>query len=1263
MGKAMTIRPVWSKMLRYIAPLAVLVLALAMLQAPPVRALAAPTADLPNSIPEFLDRPEGVASADPLPTVQLDGGIVWTQKVVGNTVYVGGAFTGARSPGAGTSTPRANLLAYDITTGQLIDSWAPQVNGTVRSLAISPDGSRIYVGGTFNKAWGSGQGGDGATRWNFAAFDRASGQLLSGFQPAVGGSFVNAIVAQGDAVYVGGLISAGNGQPRKNLMAFNTSGQLLGWAPSTDLQVDAMVKAPGVDKLIVGGRFTTVNGTPKRGLVALDPTDGSLVPWAAPDTVKNGNTDGMAGIYSLSTDANAVYGTGWVYADPTVGNLEGVFSADPSSGTINWINDCHGDHYSSYSDGTYVYALGHPHSCSTLGGFPQKDPAPGNLRHSTVTTATANGRLGTNTNTWYANWGGTPGPSMIDSMPEWITGTVSGSGQAGWTVVGTGDYISIGGEFQGVNGRGQYGLVRFGKNAKAATGQGPRLSGSSWTPTGSSPRRGVAKVSIPSNWDRDDRDLTYALLRGTSTTPVDQKVASSTFWQSTPVTLTDSTAPAGDSVSYRVRATDRHGNSEVSAPVTVQISNAQLLPYANKVVDDNPTLYWRLNTGAGAIADLMGSYPGTARTGTGTATGALTGDTDRSTTFNGTTSGYASSDTQVPVGSDYTIEAWFRTTSLLGGKIAGYGNARTGVSGSFDRHVYVDSGGRITFGVYDGTTRTVRSANAYRDGQWHHVVASQSASGMALYVDGQLVGSSAFTQAENYLGYWRVGGDNLDSWPNRPSSRWLNGAIDEFAVYPRALSATTVKEHYDIGKGAIPPTASFTATMTDQSVAVDASGSSATSPRTIASYSWDFGDGSPAVTGVKQTHDYAQPGTYTVTLTVKDSAGSVGTTTRQVTATAPHQPPTAAIGATVSGLTATFSSEGSSATDGATIDAYEWTFGDGTTSTQTNPTHKYDAAGTYTASLRVTDSKGARSAAVTKEVIVTHAAPKAAFEVTSNQARAVAVDASASTASDGDQLTYTWSWGDGSPDSTGKTATHTYGADGDFEITLTVTDEHSATDSAKRTVQVAEIPPLARDTFTRTSTSGWGAAEVGGNWTGTTRLSVADGVGIITLDPTWTIMTSLTSVAAAEPDSRFTVSTDKLANNNGVHINYGVHNSSAGEYRLKLRIAGTGAVNVGIARFTGGSETLLANSLLPNYTHAGGQELKVRFQTTTANGQTTLRAKVWPAGQSEPDTWFVTATDSQSTLQAGGSVSFSAAASGTITNGPVQVRIDDLLVR
>ena len=69
-----------------------------------------------EAAPAPVEQPGATAmSADRLPTVQIDG-VVWSQAVIGNTVYAGGRFNNARPAGAapGTNlTPRANLLAYD----------------------------------------------------------------------------------------------------------------------------------------------------------------------------------------------------------------------------------------------------------------------------------------------------------------------------------------------------------------------------------------------------------------------------------------------------------------------------------------------------------------------------------------------------------------------------------------------------------------------------------------------------------------------------------------------------------------------------------------------------------------------------------------------------------------------------------------------------------------------------------------------------------------------------------------------------------------------------------------------------------------------------------------------------------------------------------------------------------------------------------------------------------------------------------------------
>src|SRR5450755_921079 len=90
-------------------------------------------------------------------------------------------------------------------------------------------------------------------------------------------------------------------------------------------------------------------------------------------------------------------------------------------------------------------------------------------------------------------------------------------------------------------------------------------------------------------------------------------------------------------------------------------------------------------------------------------------------------------------------------------------------------------------------------------------------------------------------------------WPNTSENSYLAGSIADVGVYPTALSATDVLAHYNGGAvGASAPIAKFTSTCTAESCAFDAS-SSTDVGGTITGYSWNFGDGSAFVTGTATT--------------------------------------------------------------------------------------------------------------------------------------------------------------------------------------------------------------------------------------------------------------------------------------------------------------------------------------------------------------------------------------------------------------------------
>ncbi len=452
-----------------------------------------------------------MVSADGLPTVQIDG-VVWSEAVVGNTVYAGGKFNNARPAGAapGTNlTPRGNLLAYDITTGNLITSFAPSLNGQVLGVAASPDNSRIYVVGDFTTA-------DGQTRRRVAAYSTATGALITAFNPAGVSSQARAVVATNDTVYVGGgFQGAGTGSPaRGNLAAFRASdGALLNWNPNADYTVWALAKSSDGSAIFAGGSFQNVGGQPEYGLVKIDAASGAVMPWNAQNTVRSAGND--AGITSLKVHGQFVYGTTWVFGPG--GNLEGTFKASVGTGDVQWVTDCHGDVYSSFTaNNGVVYAVSHAHYCGNMGGgFPQYSSW--RFQHAQAWTDAVGGEILNDTH-GYPNWHGRePGPSMIDWLPDMAIGSFTGQYQAGWDVTGNDDYVVVGGEFPSVNGVSQQGLVRFGRRSLLTAQQrqqGPAFLNNQIVPTLVPTSPTSVRVSWLAGFDRDDLALAVRRLPG-----------------------------------------------------------------------------------------------------------------------------------------------------------------------------------------------------------------------------------------------------------------------------------------------------------------------------------------------------------------------------------------------------------------------------------------------------------------------------------------------------------------------------------------------------------------------------------------------------------------------------------------------------------------------------------------------------------------------------------------------------------------------------
>lgn len=921
--------------------------------APQARADSAPSTAEPATV-----------SNDALPTVQING-VVWSQVVIGETVYVGGSFTSARpagSPVGSNETPRANILAYNIKTGALVNSFAPSFNGQVLNLAASPDGSRLYAVGDFTNV-------NGTNRFRIAALNPADGSLVTSFAPGVDAR-VKAVVATADTVYFGGIFSSVSGAPRTRLAAVRASnGTVLDWAPAASgggNQVTAMALTPDSSKVVVGGHFASLAGQNAYALGAVDPVSGERVTWMEQDLVPApSNTQGIT---SLKTTPAGVIGTGYAFGAPR--GLETAFLAD-SAGQLTWVNGCYGDNYDSYTQSDVTYLVGHSHDCRSINGFVERTPREHYRATAVTTEATQLNVRGTVSG--YVDHGGMPAPSPLTWYPNLDAGTFTGQSQGAWSISGNDDYVVLGGEFPRVNGRAQQGLVRFAKTSLAPNARGPELAGAAYRPTLTSPAAGVVQGAIEANIDNDNEDLKYEVLRNGAVVHTEQ--TRSNFYNRPMINFIDQGLTPGATVGYRIRVTDPHGNSAIGETVTITVSGSGTLnDYNRAVLADGAKHYWRLDETAGpTLADIATASNGTAAAGVAfgaTAGGQLGG----AATFNGTSTGTIASAVQEDA--DYlhriSIEAWINTTTTRGGKIVGFGDRQTGGSSNHDRQIYMTSNGRLAMGARPDSRRAVTSTASYNDGNWHHVVGQLGPQGMQLFVDGVLVAQDdQVTTGRSMNGYWRIGGDSLASYPNRPTSDYFAGMISNVAVYNNPLAQAQISSHYALGNpSALPnsaPTAAFTSTPgADGVVDFDAT-ASADTDGTIVSYEWDFGDGTTG-SGATTQHTYGASGTYQVTVTVIDNAGASSVLTLPVNVELPNQDPQAAFDVTTSDLAIAVDASGSTDADGSVV-SYDWDFGDGATGSGSVANHTYGAAGTYTVSLTVSDNDGA-SQTVSREVTV-----------------------------------------------------------------------------------------------------------------------------------------------------------------------------------------------------------------------------------------------------------------------------------------------------
>ncbi|AKB80284.1 cell surface protein [Methanosarcina horonobensis HB-1 = JCM 15518] len=273
----------------------------------------------------------------------------------------------------------------------------------------------------------------------------------------------------------------------------------------------------------------------------------------------------------------------------------------------------------------------------------------------------------------------------------------------------------------------------------------------------------------------------------------------------------------------------------------------------------------------------------------------------------------------------------------------------------------------------------------------------------------------------------------------------------KLTVTNAAGNTTATKNNYITvtGTSVQMPIAGFSSNVTSGNLPLSVSFTD-TSTGTPTAWNWSFGDGTYS-TVKNPVHIYSTAGSYTVTLTATNAAGSnTATKSNYITvAGTSSQKPVASFSASPTSGNAPL---GVSFTDSSTGSptAWSWNFGDGTSSTQKSPTHTYSTAGNYTVTLTASNTAGSNTVTKTNYITVTGTtAQKPVINCWGSPRSGTApLTVYFKDSSSGSPTSWNWSFGDGTT-STLQNPKHTYSAAGSYTIKLTVTNAAGSTTATK----------------------------------------------------------------------------------------------------------------------------------------------------------------------------------------------------------------------
>lgn len=213
-------------------------------------------------------------------------------------------------------------------------------------------------------------------------------------------------------------------------------------------------------------------------------------------------------------------------------------------------------------------------------------------------------------------------------------------------------------------------------------------------------------------------------------------------------------------------------------------------------------------------------------------------------------------------------------------------------------------------------------------------------------------------------------------------------------------------------------------------------------PGTVASYLWDFGDGTTSSLA-NPLHQYVNAGIYDVSLTITDIGGCTNTIVQNdIINYIPYPTPSFSVSSTFGCIGDPFTFNNTSVGNAV---SYLWNFGDGATSTTVSPIHSYSTEGTFSVTLTAFNANGCDSS-VTQISLINISHPDADFSAFPTFAFCPPLLVNFTDLSSTDAISWYWNFGDGSSSNI-ENPSHIYTQSGIYSVFLVVTNSNGCTDS------------------------------------------------------------------------------------------------------------------------------------------------------------------------------------------------------------------------